>query len=174
MNNNNMVIGGRIGNKDIATDGINNFVQSMKEFEWTGNTIYKPAKVCDIRPTFVKSQGGSGTSGDHYQPKQINFDLFYIEENKYLANFQQYKSDIEDRKMQFLDKIETKKKDFAVSYFPNDLKDSDDKKTIIAQLKVSKSKVIQNSNLSSKLGNYLNHLNSQQNFNNNFNYNYQK
>jgi hypothetical protein len=168
---NSMVITGRIGNKDIATESLNNFMSSVKEFEWTNNNIYKSAKVCDIRPTFVKPNDGNV----HYQPKQINFDMFLIEENKYLANFQQYKSDIEDRKKQLTDKIEIKRKDFIANYFPNDLNEGDDKKAIINQLKFSKAKVIQNSNLSTKLGNYLSYLNnSQQNFNDTFNYNFQK
>src|SRR4051812_43845680 len=94
MNQNfsNMNISGKIGNKEIANENVGHFIQSVKEFEWTGNQIYKPAKVCDIRPTFVKS---SSESRDHYQPKQINFDLFLVDENKHLANFEQYKSDIE-------------------------------------------------------------------------------
>jgi hypothetical protein len=168
----NMVISGRIGNKEIAAEHLDNFMTHVKENDWTSNNIYKTAKVCDIRPTFIKPQS---EGKELYQPKSIDFSVFAIEENKYLANFQQYKSDIEDRKKQLLDKIEIKRKDFIVNYFPNDLKDTDDKKAIINQLKFSKAKVIQNSNLSTKLGNYLNYLNnSQQNFNNTFNYNFQK
>jgi hypothetical protein len=168
-----MVVTGRIGNKDIASEPLNNFMSSVKEFEWTNNNLYKPAKVCDIRPTFVKPN--TSDHKDHFHPKQINFDLFLIEENKYLANFQQYRSDIEDRKKQLIDKIDIKRKDFIVNYFPNDLKDTDDKQAVINQLKFSKAKVIQNSNLSTKLANYVSFLNtSQQNFNNTFNYNFQK
>jgi hypothetical protein len=166
-----MAVSGRIGNKDIATESLNNFMSSVKELEWTNNNIYKPAKICDVRPTFVKPS----SSTEHYNPKPINFDLFLIEENKYLANFQQYRSDLEDRKKQIIDKIDIKRKDFIVNYFPNDLKDTDDKEAVINQLKFSKAKVIQNSNLKSQLANYVSFLNSsQQNFNNTFNYNFQK
>jgi hypothetical protein len=162
-----MVISGRIGTKDIAREDIGNFISSIKDFEWTANNLYKPAKVCDVKPTFIQNLDLK----NQYQAKQINFDLFLIEENQHLMDFHQYKADIEDRKKQLVEKIETKRKDFLANFFPNESIDSNDKKAIVNLIKNNKAKLIQNSNLNGKLTTYVNSLNVPQNFQN-FNFDF--
>jgi protease II len=165
---NTMVISGRIGTRDIAREDIGSFISSMKDFEWTANNLYKPAKICEVKPTFIQNT----EIKNQYQAKQINFDLFLIEENQHLTDFHQYKADIEDRKKQMHEKIEIKKKDFIANFFPNESVDVNDKKSIINLIKANKSKLIQNSNLNSKLSTYVNSLNAPQNFNKfNFDFN---
>jgi hypothetical protein len=163
-----LIISGRIGTKDIAKEDISKFVSSVRDYEWTGNNLYKPAKVCEVKPSFIQNTD----IRDKFNPKQVNFDLFLIEENQHLGDFHQYKSDIEDRKKQLNDKIEIKRKDFMANYFPNETIDLNDKKNILNLIKCNKGRLIQSSNLNGRLSNYVNYLNSQQNFNNTFNFDF--
>lgn len=168
---NSMMICGKIGNKEIAKDDISHFVSSVKDFEWTANNIYKPAKVVEVKPTFSNPK----QSENPYQPHQAKIDSFLVEETNHLADFQQYKSQCEDRKYQQIGNIAQQRNDFIKNYFPLDNLSEDSEKTeIIAHIKMNKSKIVMNSNLNSKLGNYIGYLNSQQNLNSNYNFDFTK
>ena len=159
---NTMYISGRIGNKEIAKDDIQHFVQSIKDFEWTANNIYKPAKVVDVKPTFYK---GNNFNEDNYIPQSLNLnEQFQIEESSHLYDFQQYKTQCEDRKFQQLSHIAQQRNDFIKNFFPNgNLSEDSEKKEIIDQIKLNLTKIVLNSNLNSKLGNYIGYLNNVQN-----------
>lgn len=155
-----LFITGKIGNKEIAKEDLNTFLSSIKDFEWTDNNIYKSAKVCEVKPTFVQVQNSSTSI---YQTKNVNFDVFYVDPNPHLENFQQYKSDIENRRTQIQDKIIHKNKEFIDNYLQGEnLSENPDKKELIEAIKKNKLKIIQNSNLNSKLGRYIGYLTQQQ------------
>lgn len=172
--NNPYVISGKFGTKDIAREDLSTFMSSIKDFEWTDNNIYKPAKIVEVKPTFLNNRTSSSQSA-YYQPKNINFDVFYVEENSHLQDFQEYKADIENRRVQAQDKIMIKKKEFIENFFPGEkVNETSDKKEILEYIKNNKSKIVMNSNLNSKLGKYIGYLNSQQNMQNaNMNYNFE-
>ena len=114
--NNSLFIAGKIGTKDIAREDLNTFLSSIKDFEWTDNNIYKPAKVIEVNPMFAM-QSSYDNKASNYQSKNINFDVFYVEENPHLQNFQEYRLDIENRRTQMQDKIIQKKKEFIDNDF---------------------------------------------------------
>jgi hypothetical protein len=170
-----LVISGKIGNKEIVTEDIQHFITSIKDCEWTDNNIYKPAKVVDVKPNF----GGkmSLQINESYQPRNANFDQFLVEENVHLQDFQQYKVDIEDRKIQQIEKIQTKKKDFIHTFFTlnESLSENSKKEEIIECIKTNKVNIIINSNLNQKLGKYISYLtsiDSQTNLNMNYTFDF--
>jgi hypothetical protein len=149
-------ISGAIGNKNIVKEDLSTFLSGIKDFEWTDNNIYKPAKVVEVRPTFVTNVNDQSSN---FQPKNVNFDLFYVEENSHLQDFQQYKMDIENRRVQLGDKILSKKKEFVDTFFPGEnVNESSNKKEILEYIKSNKAKIIANSNLNNKLGKYISYL----------------
>ena len=135
--NNPLFITGKIGNKDIAKEDLNTFLASIKDFEWTDNNIYKPAKVVEVRPTFLHNESSPSSN---YQGKNINFDVFYVDQNPHLQNFQQYKTDIENRRVQIQDKILQKNKEFIDNFFPGEnLNENSDKKDLLEAIKKKQS-----------------------------------
>lgn len=156
---NNFNISGKIGNKEIAREEINSFLSSVKEFEWTDNALYKPAKVVEVKPINISLKSNIREAG--YQPKNINLDQFKIQENQRLADFQQYKADLEDRKNAQQEKITQKKQEFLNNFFPNEhvVTENSDKKEFLELIKENKVKLILNTpNLDSKLGKYVSYL----------------
>jgi hypothetical protein len=168
LQNNPLFITGKIGNKEIAKEDLSTFLAGIKDFEWTDNNIYKSAKVVEVKPTFLHTES---TSSPHYQNKNINFDVFYLDQNPHLQNFEQYKSDIENRRTQIQDKIAQKNKEFIENFFSGEnLSENPDKKELLEAIRKNKIKIIQNSNLNSKLGRFIGYLTQQQNAGMNYNF----
>jgi len=165
-NNNPLLICGKIGNKEIVREDLNTFLSSIKDFEWTDNNIYKPAKVVDVKPLINLSKNNSyDRMNGYYQSKNVNFDVFYVEENSRLNDFQQYKLDIESRRTQMQDKILQKKKEFLNNFLPGEnINESSEKKEIMETILNNRTKIIMNSDLNLKLAKFIGHLNSQKKY----------
>ena len=172
-NNFKLIIAGRFGNKDIAREDLNTFMSSIKDFEWTDNNIYKPAKMVEIKPTFVVSQTDNSSS---FQSNLANIDQLYLEENNHIKDFQQYKTDCDSRRVQLQDKILQKKKDFIDTYFQYNEKinESSDKKDLVDAIKLNKIKIIENSALKEKLEKYIGYLKSQESAAINYQFDFKK
>jgi hypothetical protein len=154
------IIQGGIGNKQIVKEDLNTFLASIKDFEWTDNNLYKPAKVVEVKPTFATT---SKYSYQPYESKNINFDIFYIEDSGVSTNFKQYRQDMENRRTVIQDKVQSKFKDFIDNYFPGEkIGEKDFKKELLELIKNNKLKIINNSSLSNKLNKYTGYLSQQQ------------
>ena len=168
MNNQNMpnnfknFIGGRIGNKEIAREDLNTFMSSIKDFEWTDNNFYKQAKSVEIKPTFVVNSTES--PNQPFQGNLSNINQLLLEENTHMSDFQQYKYDCDNRRVQLQDKILQKKKEFVDTFFSlNDkISESSEKKQLIEAIKLDKIKIIENSFLKEKLEKFIGYMKSQE------------
>lgn len=160
-NNFKLIIAGRFGNKDIAREDLNTFMSSIKDFDWTDNNIYKPAKMIEIKPSFAITQTDNNIS---FQSNLSSIDQLLLEENNHIKDFKQYKADCDSRRVQLQDKILQKKKDFIDTYFQYNEKinESSEKKDLIDAVKLNKVKIIENSFLKEKLEKYIGYLKSQE------------
>lgn len=177
------MITGKIGKREIVREEINSFIDSLKEYEWTDNNIYKTAKTADIRPTFNPK---AYTNGNLYQKKNVNFDQFIVETNSRLSEFERYKYECENRRTKLQDEIAMKRKEFIEANFPRESVDID-KKDLLELIKTNKMRILLNDpNLKPRIDKVISsshevNLNTNSNFNapnnlmnnygNNFNYN---
>ena len=174
-----MLMTGKIGSSAIVNEDINRFFSAIKDIDWTDNNIYKPAKICEVKPTFEVNSNQSSYS-QAFQSKSGLFDQFIIEDNSnHLSDFQAYKSDIDDRMAKNLEKINTQKKDFILNILNTDgVDENSDKHTILEAIRINMVKIITNTKLKEKLGNYVNSLDNSNQFNNvnsnNMNFNNQQ
>ncbi len=168
----NFFISGKIGDQEVIREDLNSFMTGVKDLQWTDNNLYKPAHSVEVKPTFVPCQFDRISN---YQPKNINFDSFYLEENTNLNNFQQYKTDIETKRVQIQDKILNKKKEFIDTFFPGEgVNENSDKTKFLELIRINKSKIITTSNLNGKLGKFVGYLNNQPNVGSNYNFEFNK
>lgn len=149
--NANMTMMGKIGGSVIVNEDINKFFSSIKDIDWTDNNIYKPAKICDIKPTFAINSNHSADKG--FQSKVSLFDQFLIEDNSnHLNDFKTYRSDFEDRMMKINEKISTQKYDFLQFLAVDKIDEKSDKSKILEAIKTNMSKIVSNSKLKDKIG----------------------
>lgn len=169
--NSNMIMMGKIGGSVIVNEDINKFFSSIKDIDWTDNNIYKPAKICEVKPTFTVNLNHSEDKG--FQSKISLFDQFLIEDNSnHLNDFKAYKSDFVDRMMKFNEKIVTQKSDFLQFIGIDGVDEKTDKMKILEAININISNIINNSKLKDKIGNLVMAM-EQSNINSNQPNNYQ-
>lgn len=152
--NANLFMMGKIGGSVIVNEDINKFFSSIKDIDWTDNNIYKPAKICEVKPTFAINSNHSQDKG--FQSKISLFDQFLIEDNSnHLNDFQAYKSDFEDRMVKINEKITTQKNDFLQFIGVDGIDEKSDKTKILEAIKTNLSKIVSNSKLKDKIGNFF-------------------
>ena len=152
--NSNMIMMGKIGGSVIVNEDINKFFSSIKDIDWTDNNIYKPAKICEVKPTFTVNLNHSEDKG--FQSKISLFDQFLIEDNSnHLNDFKAYKSDFVDRMMKFNEKIVTQKSDFLQFIGIDGVDEKTDKMKILEAININISNIINNSKLKDKIGNLV-------------------
>ena len=149
-----MIMMGKIGGSVIVNEDINKFFSSIKDIDWTDNNIYKPAKICEVKPTFTVNLNHSEDKG--FQSKISLFDQFLIEDNSnHLNDFKAYKSDFVDRMMKFNEKIVTQKSDFLQFIGIDGVDEKTDKMKILEAININISNIINNSKLKDKIGNLV-------------------
>jgi hypothetical protein len=152
--NANMIMMGKIGGSVIVNEDINKFFSSIKDIDWTDNNIYKPAKICEVKPTFTVNSNHSEDKG--FQSKISLFDQFLIEDNSnHLNDFKAYKSDFEDRMMKINEKIVTQKSDFLQFIGIDGVDEKSDKMKILEAINNNMSNIINNSKLKDKISNLV-------------------
>ncbi len=180
-----MLLTGRIGGKVIVNEDINKFFDQIKDLDWTDNNIYKPAKICEVKPTF--SVNARNPNQGHFQSKLGFFNQYLIEDNSnHLNDFRTYKSDVENKYIRINDKISSQKNTFLNNINLNGINDSSSKSDILEGIKNNLSQIVNNSKLKEKIGNLVialenqsqnvnlnqgNNFNNNNNMNNNFNVN---
>ena len=149
--NANMFMMGKIGGSVIVNEDINKFFSSIKDIDWTDNNIYKPAKICEVKPTFTVNSNHSQDKG--FQSKISLFDQFLIEDNSnHLNDFKTYKNDFENRMIIINEKITTQKNDFLQFIGADGVDEKSDKSKILEAIKTNLSKIVSNSKLKDKIG----------------------
>lgn len=167
--NANMFMSGKIGGSVIVNEDINKFFSSIKDIDWTDNNIYKPAKICEVKPTFAVNSSHSQDKG--FQSKISLFDQFLIEDNSnHLNDFKTYRSDFEDRMIKINEKIATQKNDFLQFLATDGIDEKSDKTKVLEAIKTNLSRLVVNSKLKDKIGNLVSAM-DQSNVNANININ---
>jgi hypothetical protein len=160
--NTNSFMTGKIGGSLIVNEDINKFFSAIKDIDWTDNNIYKPAKFCEVKPTFTINSNHSYSQG--FQTKATTFDQYLIEDNSnHLNDFKAYKSDIDDRMGKVIEKISTQKNDFLQLLGVDGLDETSDKSKILEAIKTNMSRIINNTKLKDKLGNLVALMENQNN-----------
>ncbi len=153
--NANMLMVGKIGGSVIVNEDINKFFSAIKDIDWTDNNIYKPAKICEVKPTFSINSNHSYSQG--YQSKISMFDQLLIEDNSnHLNDFRAYESDFDDRMIKINEKINTQKKDFIQLVSLEGIDEKADKSKILEAIKNNLSRIVNNTKLKDKVGNLMN------------------
>lgn len=155
--NANIFMTAKIGGSAIVNEDINKFFAEIKDIDWTDNNIYKPAKICEVKPTFTINNNHSYAGG--YQSKISLFDQFLIEDNSnHLNDFRAYKNDYDDRMTKVNEKINTQKNDFIQLLSSEGIDDLSDKQKILDGIRKNISKIISNTKLKDKLGHLANSI----------------
>jgi len=149
-----MLMMGKIGGSVIVNEDINKFFAAIKDIDWTDNNLYKPAKICEVKPTFTVNSTHSCNQG--FQSKLSMFDQFLIEDNSnHLNDFRAYKNDFDDRIIKINEKINTQKNDFLQILAVDGIDEKTDKSKTLEALKNNLSRIILNTKLKDKIGNLV-------------------
>ena len=156
-----MMLTGRIGGKVIVNEDINKFFEGIKDIDWTDNIIYKPAKICEVKPTF--STNNDKSHQIPFQSKLPFFDQYLIEENSnHLNDFKTYRNDVEDKITRVNDRITSQKSEFLQMLNMDSLDESSKKQEILEGIKMNLARIINNSKLKDRLGHLVNSMENQQ------------
>ena len=156
--NANMMLTGKIGEKVIVNEDITKFFDQIKDISWTDNNIYKPAKICEVTPTFSDNRGNPHQG--HFQSKLGFFDQYLIEDNSnHLNDFKTYKNEVEAKLTRVNDRINTQKNDFLQMI--DGVDDSTKKPQILEGIKNNLSNIVNNSKLKDRIGHLVNAMENQ-------------
>lgn len=159
--NPNMMLTGRIGGKVIVNADINVFFDQIKDLDWTDNNIYKPAKICEVKPTFSVNPRNISNQGN-FQSKLGLFNQYLIEDNStHLNDFKTYKNDLESKYTKINDKISSQKTTFLNTININGVNELSSKADILEGIKSNLLQIVNNSKLKEKIGNLVNAMENQ-------------
>ena len=102
---------GRIGNKIIAQEDRQSFMNNLKDTNWTQNTVYKNSKNAQVKTTFVPKQANNYTSNEQTFA-YASFNKYCIELEPALNNFNSYLNDIQQAQTTMQEAIQSKKNMF--------------------------------------------------------------
>jgi len=155
-----MMMTGRIGGKVIVNEDINKFFDQIKDLDWTDNNIYKPAKICSVKPTF--SVGEKNSQQGHFQSKLGFFEQYLIEDNSnHLNDFKTYKNDVESKHSRVNDRILSQKNEFMQMINLDGVDDSAKQSQILEGIKNNLAQIVNNSSLKNKIGSLVNAMENQ-------------
>ena len=84
---------GRIGNKTIAQEDRQSFLNNLKDTNWTQNTLYKNSTNAQVKTTFVPKQGNYPSEDQKFE--YASFNKYCIELEPSLSSFNLYLNDIQ-------------------------------------------------------------------------------
>ena len=102
---------GRIGNKTIAQEDRQSFMNNLKDTNWTQNTLYKNSKNAQVKTTFVPKQANNYTSNEQTFA-YASFNRYCIELEPALNNFNLYLNDIQQAQNTMQETMQSKKNMF--------------------------------------------------------------
>ena len=101
---------GKIGNKTIAQEDRQSFLNNLRDTNWTQVSLYKNSKNAQVKTSFAPKQGNS-ISDDHMF-EYASFDRYYIELEPALSNFNFYLNDIQQGQSGMHETVQNKKNTF--------------------------------------------------------------